>query len=358
MIRVNVPAVGDGLAAGIRIIDNCAILIDCGSQQRPDAAFKKGLYRIDPDVFILSHFHVDHYNGLLQWRHFHQRPKKIKQAFFPRIPEFRQNETFLKYISAMNHWVMGDTTGNMEADFLDVLFQINRHQHFTYNALSSGDKVLVGGLHFEVLWPPRVIDDEGTLKAIRTAISDFEAAMEADETLRRIYESIGERGKFVHMLREDNNSGKLSDRRENRHEISGFPFSNERRKIPKIVGKANESLRRAANHLSLAFHEGNNLLFMGDLEGHEIGHVVTELTKKQRVNFFVIISPHHGTHWQKNLSRIHCKRLIISVGERLFPHVCHNEYKSIAEKCLLTDYDGDIEISVPLPLWHRPGPCP
>jgi hypothetical protein len=44
----------------------------------------------------------------------------------------------------------------------------------------------------------------------------------------------------------------------------------ERRKLPEVVKKANGSLKRAANHMSLAFFEDNRLLFLGDTESYEI----------------------------------------------------------------------------------------
>jgi ribonuclease BN (tRNA processing enzyme) len=66
MITVYVPDIGDGLAAGIKTLIGCNIQIDCGTQQPPERAFCKGLCRINPDVFLLSHFHVDHYNGLFE----------------------------------------------------------------------------------------------------------------------------------------------------------------------------------------------------------------------------------------------------------------------------------------------------
>lgn len=117
-----------------------------------------------------------------------------------------------------------------------------------------------------------------------------------------------------------------------------------------MVKRANDSLRSAANHLSLAFHENNRLLFLGDLEGNPIKQVVSELLSKDRNRFLAIITPHHGTHWQRDLGRLRAWYAISSVGARLFRHASPN-FKLLAEECLLTYFNGDIEVPVSFPWW-------
>jgi ribonuclease BN (tRNA processing enzyme) len=342
MISVYVPDVGDGLAAGVWTIDDKRIQIDCGSQQRQDEAFMKGLNCIFPDVFVLSHFHFDHYNGLLQ------SPRgapfqTIRQVLFPLMPKFPQRTEFMSCLMAMNHWVMGDTTGSLEADFLGILSKINYHP-FTYKALSLGDTVQIRSSRFEVLWPPRILEDGDTLSLIRTAITDFENAAKEDESLRRIREKIGESGEIQPYLGTDEGGGERSgcgDRDD--REMDFQPFLHEQREIPKSVSKANDSLRHAANHLSLAFHQDNRFLFLGDLEKHEIVKVVDYLLKEDIDHFVVMISPHHGTHWHKSLDRLHSRWVISSVGEGLFNHVAPG-FKSMGDCHLITHWNGDIEV--------------
>lgn len=353
MITIYVPDVGDGLAAGIRTLDGTDIEIDCGSQHDAKLAFHKGLYLIRPKVFFLSHFHADHYNGLLYAHHMRPGPwLTIRQVFYPCIPVFPQREMFLRCMLAMNHWLMGDASGSMAADFLSVLSSIN-HRSFTYRSLCMGDTVSIGGSQYDVLWPPATVDDDATLKVIATAISYFKAAAKEDETLRRILDTIGESGEMRPYLAEERETAEMLGRGENAERRKNLPLPLSRKDLPEPIRRANESLRKAANHLSLAFHEDNKLLFLGDLESHEIKRVVQMLAGKERNQFFVTITPHHGTHWQKNLLQLHTCCAISSIGAGLFRHIS-SEYKSISDIHFITHLNGDVEFPAILATWYRP----
>lgn len=250
----------------------------------------------------------------------------------------------MRCMLSMAHWIMGDTTGSMEADFLGVISKIN-FRSFTYRALSLGDTVRIGSSRFDVLWPPRIIQDERTLKVIRTAISDFENAVEEDKDLRRIYKHVGERGEIHPYFGTENGGGGRSRRGEEDRERTAPPFPDGQRQFPESVRKANSSLRRAANHLSLAFHQDNWFLFMGDLEEHEIAKVTHHLLNEDRSQFVVTITPHHGTHWHRDLARLSSWWGMSSVGKKLFHHVSP-QFNSMFDRHLITHLNGDIEVQL------------
>jgi len=317
MLMACVPYVGDGLAAGIRASDGQRVEIDCGSQRMPGVAAYKGLCCFRPTDFFLSHFHWDHYNGLLYYQRQCHKPRlEIERVFFPRIPEFPQRQALLECVMAMNYRVVGYRTGSREADFLAILRKINARR-FTYWALCRGDTVSVGREQFEILWPPRVIEDEHTLAVIRRALEDFNRALEEDPVLREIYRKIGDSGVVDPYLQEgEQDSELLAEYEEVEAEVFYRPGE-----LPGSVKKAIVSLGKAANHLSLAFVEADEFLFLGDLEKREIRQVVTDLSEKSRKRFRLLITPHHGTHWDASMNRIRACWAVSSVGSRLLRHV-------------------------------------
>lgn len=271
MIHLYVADVGDGLTAAIHTLFGGPIQIDCGSQQDSGRSSYQALKRIRPNAFFLSHFHTDHYNGL-----FHASSNDsfdIGQIFLPRLPIFSKRQDFIQCLLAMASRVMGDRSGSPEADFISVIQGINRRD-FSYKQLSLGDTAEVAGAHFDVLWPPKILSDSKTLKVIEKAIHDFEEAKGSDEELRRLYDAIGETGKAQPYLNEDE-AGETKCQPANDFRVRRTPVAT--RDLSDIVVRANRSLRDAANHFSLALHEDNRLLFMGDLERREIPKVVSDL---------------------------------------------------------------------------------
>ena len=233
--------------------------------------------------------------------------------------------------------VFGSETGVMEYDFLRTISRINRID-FEYKPLSKGDIVNINGSVFEVLWPPAVIDNERTLSIINKAIEDFEKAVEEDGETRELYNIVKREGIFRIYLEEESRKRELKEFN-NKYINTRY----QRGELPEVVKKANKSLRRAANHLGLAFFEDNRFLFLGDTENFEIKQIVDDLKSKGRRNFYIFITPHHGTHWNNSLYKIRCIYSISSNGNKLCSKMSPH-FKEISKISLATWTNGDIII--------------
>ena len=362
MKKLFIADVGDGLCMSINTISDEIIQIDCGSQQGSKVALKglerSLLYFHDPDVFILSHFHGDHYNGILYASSSSEKYFRIKEVYFPRIPDFKDKQmrkAVMDAIFTMNMMIFGSETGVMEYDFLKAISKINEVP-FKYKPLAKGDIININGSVFEILWPPRVMYNEETLSAIKQALRDFEKALEEDKIFRELYDRVREEGVFKSYLEEGGvinpMDGPNNDKTEN-DKING----KRKRKLPEVVKKANKSIRGVANHLSLALLEDNRILFLGDLENFEIRQIVDDLKTRGRTNFYTFITPHHGTHWDNSLYEIRCIYAIASNGKKLCskmkPH-----FKEISERSFATHVNGDLIGPPMLPLrkllWYIP----
>jgi len=218
------------------------------------------------------------------------------------------------------------------------------------DGLSSGDRVPARSTKLSILWPPRVIQDPYVLSVIKRAIGNFEKAKAKDKRLEGIYDSLNEKELDLYTNESEGSASIRSPKFEKIHEqLDRLEFreqSADRKKRTKLLKQtviANESLRLAANHLSLAFCEDNRFLFLGDLERNELKRVVTELQpQEKRKKFCVLITPHHGTHWHPDLACLRVILAISSVGKSGFTHVHKAQFKAISNTHLCTHRDGDI----------------
>jgi hypothetical protein len=346
---IHIADVGDGICIGVRTLVGESVQIDCGSQQGGELAFeglKRTLYGAGGrTVFILSHFHIDHYNGLLYASlssdHWRKGLPTIREVYYPRIPDFKQRTEFLLCLLTMNSRIFGSETGVMECDFLNAISRINQGQSFDYRPVSQGDVIDVGNGVLDVLWPPLTMNDERVLAAVRRALKDFERAMEEDETTRRLYKRVARAGVFEEYFERHHRREKpITDIKE----YVGQGLES-RAKLPDTVRIANRSLRNAANHMGLALFEDSRFLFLGDVGGFEIKEIVNHLRSRKKRSFYVIISPHHGTRWDESLRQIHCFYSISSVGGKLVSKL-DRRIGEISERSLATWVNGDIVLAM------------
>jgi len=355
-----VSDVGDGLALGIKANNDEIIQVDCGSGanvRKSKIAFDKGLKRFDPDYFILSHFHLDHYNGLIEGALNNKNSFNIKELYFPRIPDFDKKEEFLICLFAMNKYLLGDRSGIMEYDLIETIKKLNNsNRKFKIQALSRGDEIFVGNTKIKVLWPPKKFTKNKLLKSVRDALESFENALEKDDRLREIYEDIkknnniddinskylNDEEKVVNNYNADN---EVERKEQNDNEEKDLNAEEEPIELKGDIYKANKKLRIVANRLSLAFMIDEHFLFMGDLESTEINEVINQLEDKKKLFFPILMTPHHGTHRsQKLFKKLKIKLALSSIGKKLIKGL-NARYSDISDFHLFTYLLGDICVS-------------
>jgi len=315
--------IGDGLNLLIKNTRNFDLTIDYGG----DKGIQSGICFIGN--FLLTHFHADHYNGFLD-RHKFPLCLHLTKCFHPIMPQFTNNRTFFMSLLAMN--IRISKNHPLQSTILSLIQKLN-NQQIQFIPLSKGDTFQVGKSKYEVLWPPKTVNEEDTLKAIRDAIEDFNKAKEVDKKLQKIYERIS-------TIFSDRDIFKIADIELDKNE----QLENSNQEHIKIIRTANESLKKAANRLSLAFKQGQNLLFLGDLERSEIDLVVNDLIIQETTYFEILIASHHGTHWGNSLNNISTHYCLSSTGLDMRKHIDYR-YKDISEKFVRTDEWGDILVS-------------
>lgn len=342
---IHVADVGDGLCMAVRVGSD-VLQVDCGSAQKPNCALC-GLKRVwggcgGPDLFVLSHFHIDHYNGLVlateslwKWRF------AVREVCYPRLPDMdvEEKRELMCGFLAMNRRVLGRRTGLAELDLLSIFRKINSVR-FQFRPISRGDRILVDNTPFEVLWPPRQVD-QGNRGVIQRALESFRKALEEDEILRQQYDEVRESGLVEPYL---DGTATMCEPADDAEEDAGDYRRDLREyraeELPQSVKAANEGLRRAANHLSIALAQCDNILFMGDLENSDIPQVVDYLGRRRNY-FHLLVTPHHGTHWHSDLGNIRCAYSVSSNGTR--SHARKKDAFKYISSWSLNTYDcGDI----------------
>jgi len=246
------------------------------------------------------------------------------------MPKFTEATVFYMSLLALN--VRISHNHPIQSSILTFIKKLNR-KPISFYAVSKGDVILCGNRKYEIWWPPKELAEEETLTDIRNAIKIFEEAKEYDKQLNEIYTQI-------YKSYNDKNINEVYENEESNQR----PLTEFNGEISEIVQKANDSLRKAANRLSIAFRQDDNILFLGDLESHEIKLVVHDLVLNNNIHYDNLISAHHGTHWHKSLLSVRCDNCLASLGQTMRKYIKH-EYRKIATKFVRTDEWGDIRIT-------------
>lgn len=176
------------------------------------------------------------------------------------------------------------------------------------------------------------------------ALEAFWKAIDVDPQLKEIYSRLMDFGwEFLRKTIEPTEIDLFGGENELKIPTKYMDYSYLRayRNMNPTVREANSKIRRAANHLSLAFRSvDNSILFLGDLESPEIKELRHDIQGKE---YYSLITPHHGTHWNSTLSRVHSEYALSSVGPRLVRNV-RIEFDNISNMHYKTFCSGDIQV--------------
>lgn len=321
MNTLRVVDVGHGLHFKIDEDSNSELTVDYGGSRNLDR------YRIHNGSFLLSHLHYDHYNGFLKRRYSRNTFSNIEHFYHPGMPRLFNSENFLKIILAWNVYL-----NNVNPYIYQIIKLINNNQNLKVLPLFKGDVFECDKTKYEVLWPPKVIDNDEINTSIVNAIEAFELVAEKDKYLSRIYrniqdENVNSDNYLECLVRISDNNNSLAE-----------PYSN-----TELIKSANTTIRKAANSLSLVFRQDDNILFLGDLEETELPFIMEELKKNRNLIYDIIISAHHGTHWHTSLFELRSNICVSSLSRSNRKHFKY-EYNDICNALLSTDQIGDIYI--------------
>lgn len=321
------------------------------------------LYTDGPREFILSHYHVDHYLGLMAAARPQEKNKFLWAPDFvytPGLPKFQKAYDFYCALFCMSAKVFGSESGSMDFDFLRAISRLRKNtpgisskSKFKYRQLFQGDEFLLNGQRCIAVWPPRTMNDSLFATKVEKALKKFDEAMNADQVLREIYDRILNEN-FFELLRAWGEEGKNEfTYDEFESDIREAFASREDEPLLQVVEDANKELRSVANDLSLGFFSEEGLLFLGDISKAALPKVVDKLVSLGEVNFNYLIASHHGTFWDDSLLKLRANMVIISTGKKLAAKYNPN-WSMVGVFVLSTYLNGHIRlgegINIPAPI--------
>lgn len=357
-----VAKVGDGLCTGMRYrYSHHFAQCDWGGSNQKVAFYSYArlfkyivncVCNTSPKEFLLSHYHSDHYKGLVKASRLSQSKIQAlnwepEMIYLPGMPIIDKREEFYLTLFTMNMFILGDLTGSIELDLFKLIRKMRtKSPTFKYRFLYQGDTFDLAGEKHIVLWPPRRILNDDLTESITKTIDDFNRLKEENEQLKKIYHQIKNSNVVDDLIKQ------ASQEHEKINELSDLIEKNDGVYIEENyelsqnkdtnISELNKKLINIANHLSLAFYKESDLLFMGDVSPQVIPKIIEILQSSNALIYDSIITPHHGTYWDDSLKNLRANYVLVSNGSKLSAGL-HPDWYSVGT-VISTHLHGDIKL--------------
>jgi hypothetical protein len=328
MLRGCALDIGDGACIRIAARRDATLWIDCGSSSGGSYAARRWLNylhnsryygRNQATSLCLTHFHDDHYNGLLAAAYDKTFPRlaKISELVWPRLPAIPETTALVRALYALAVTRIGGLNGVMDADLVVAAQTLKGGPIPLQRRLSQGDTISIASGSLHAIWPPRQLPDRGVAK-IREAVADFEDFIRQprNRQLKQVYED-SEDLKLPSTDAEVNgtNANYVRSTRDTPHR---FATISEEMSSNLDLEVINRRIRAAANYCCLAFIlEGPGFLCLSDLKGTALKGAVEYLVANRQCSFETMLAPHHGTGSSRNLRKLSAKLTVVSAGKQM-----------------------------------------
>lgn len=288
------------------------------------------------DIFILSHYHSDHYNGLVKFKNELNNKLHIKELYYPILPEISDDPCLLhKFIFFA--YCLGDESGCPEYDLSKLIQKLNQNnQNLKSTAVSKGDIINIGSSSYEVIWPPKQFSSESNT-TLSDKINNIRNEINKNASLKVLWDEVDKKDftdSTVVSLRKEFE--------EKKNDLDTYIIASKDVKLEKTKKSIIEEIRKVTNCFSICLFKKNSFLFLGDLEGKQIKDCLSQLTYDTDSAYIPVkyfITAHHGTHYHDFCKYIKSAYVISSNGKSMKQYF-KSEYKNCGVFCHNTCEDG------------------
>ncbi len=306
---------------GLNVFINTNLMLDCGSRNLSAFLynFTKSTFLPNVKVFVLSHLHGDHYNGIFSV----PALPKLDKFYIPGIPNISSDPDII-----IDFYALLLSIGSVLSKkivLVDLLQELkiksgdkNIPCQLLYNNLKGVNLSPGSSSLFDIIWPPKNLDPNSALVKRIKKVLNIVKTLNLHKKIEGLNDLIGT---FRRILQDLINNGNLS------HDYHiGWDNFFAKLIISDIhtIEKLNGILINLADDLSLSFimyeDKHRELLFLGDLTTPRVKNALDAIpiTPGTIFNTDMLLPPHHGTRWHNDMNNIFTSHCLSSLDKNDF----------------------------------------